>query len=114
MKPFLDKVVSILTINRQKGDTVDPIPEVVPISELRTRQNELLNQLPDKPVVLTQHGRTVAVMVGPEPYNELLEHIEDLQLALDAVEARADEEPTTDLDDYLKERGEHVPASSDS
>ena len=92
---------------------MDPLPEVVPISELRLRQNELLGQVSEKPIVLTQHGRAVAVLLGPEPYNRLLEHIEDLQLAVDAVEARAEMEPIIEFEDYLTERGEHVPAPSD-
>lgn len=91
---------------------MDPLPEVVPISELRLRQNELLEQVSDKPILLTQHGRAVAVLIGPDPYNRLLEHIEDLQLAIDAVEARAQQEPVTGFNEYLTERGERVPASS--
>ncbi len=91
---------------------MDPIPEVIPISELRLRQNQLLEQVSDEPILLTQHGRAVAVLIGPEPYNRLLEYIEDLQLAIDAVEARAEQEPVTDLEEYLTDRGERVPASS--
>lgn len=91
---------------------MDPLPRVVPISELRLKQNELLKRLSDQPIVLTQHGRPAAVLVGPEAYNRLLEHIEDLQLAIDAVEARAEREPLTEIDAYLAERGEHVPAGS--
>jgi len=90
---------------------MDPLPDVVPISELRLRQNDLLKKVSAKPILLTQHGRAVAVLLGPEPYNRLLEHIEDLQLAIDAVEARRDQEPVTDFDEYLADRGERVPAS---
>lgn len=92
---------------------MDPMPDVIPISELRTRQNELLEGISEEPILLTQHGRAVAVLVGPEPYNRLLEQLEDLQLALDAVEARAEEAPVIDFEEYLEERGEHVPAASD-
>jgi len=91
---------------------MDPLPEVIPISELRLRQNDLLEKVSGKPILLTQHGRAVAVLLGPEPYNRLLEHIEDLQLAIDAVEARKDREPVIDFEEYLADRGERVPASS--
>jgi prevent-host-death family protein len=91
---------------------MDPLPEVVPISELRLRQNDLLEKVSAKPIVLTQHGRAVAVLLGPEPYNRLLEHIEDLRLAIDAVEARKDREPVIDFEEYVADRGERVPASS--
>ena len=68
---------------------MDVVPELVPISELRTRQNEILDQLADKPVVLTQHGRAAAVLVSPEQWNLLVELVEDLTDALDALEMRA-------------------------
>lgn len=90
---------------------MDPLPDMVPISELRLRQNDLLAKVSAKPIVLTQHGRAVAVLLGPEPYNRLLEHIEDLQLAIEAVEARRDQGPLTDFDEYLADRGDRVPAS---
>jgi hypothetical protein len=54
----------------------------------------------------------VAVLLGAEPYNRLLEHIEGLQLAIDAVEARRDRDPAIDLEEYLAERGERIPAST--
>ena len=92
---------------------MDPLPDVVPISELRLRQNDLLEKVSAKPILLTQYGRAVAILLGPEPYNRLLEHIEDLQLAIDAVEARRDKEPVTDFDQYLADRDERVPASPD-
>ena len=68
---------------------MDVVPELVPISGLRTRQNEILDQLADKPVVLTQHGRAAAVLVSPEQWNLLVELVEDLTDALDALEMRA-------------------------
>lgn len=92
---------------------MDPLPDVVPISELRTRQNELLEQASEKPILLTQHGKEVAVLLGPEPYNRLLEQLDDLRLAFDAVEARAEVAPPTEFGDYLEERGRHVPTTPD-
>ena len=68
---------------------MDVVPELVPISGLRTRQNEILDQLADRPVVLTQHGRAAAVLVSPEQWNLLVEMVEDLTDALDALEMRA-------------------------
>jgi len=91
---------------------VNTLPEVIPISELRLQQNKLLRSLSDKPVLLTQHGRAVAVLLKPDFYDRLVEQIEDLQLALDAIEAREDTEPLIDFEDYLAQRGEHVPSST--
>ena len=64
------------------------IPELVPISGLRTRQNQVLSSLVDGPVVLTQHGRAAAVLVSPEQWNHLVETIEDLTDSLDAIEMK--------------------------
>jgi prevent-host-death family protein len=63
-------------------------PELVPISELRTRQNDVLSRLAQGPVVLTQHGRAAAVLVDTEVWNRLVERIEFLEEGLHAVEAR--------------------------
>ena len=84
------------------------IPKLVPISELRVRQNEILSELGEMPVVLTQHGREAAVLVSSEQWNGLLAEIEDLRDALDALEARQEAEPTTIFEDYLNERGKRV------
>ena len=80
--------------------TAVPIPDLVPISELRLRQSEVLERLPEGPVLLTQHGRAAAVLVTPEQWNEIIEHLEFLEDSLDAIEMReridAGEEPVID------------------
>lgn len=65
------------------------IPELVPISGLRTRQNQILSSLVEGPIVLTQHGRAAAVLVSPEQWNHLVETLEDLMDSLDAIEMKA-------------------------
>ena len=88
------------------------IPNLFPISELRQRQNKILQMLPDGPVVLTQHGRASVVLVSPEQWNQMVIELEDLQDALDAAEARRDAEPTISFDDYMENRGKHVQDSA--
>ncbi len=63
------------------------IPELVPISELRLRQSELLSRLSKGPVVLTQRGRAAVVLVDPDYWNQIMEELEDLRDAVDAIEA---------------------------
>jgi len=79
---------------------VFPIPELVPISELRLRQSGVLNRLSESPVILTQHGRATAVMVNPTQWNQIVERLEFLEDSLDAAEVRAridaGEEPVSD------------------
>jgi PHD/YefM family antitoxin component YafN of YafNO toxin-antitoxin module len=83
-----------------------PVP--LDISQLRLCQNEVLQKLEEGPVLLAQRGQAVAVMVSPEMWNEMVERIKDLQDALAVAQARADDEPTMDLEDYLASRGECV------
>lgn len=90
---------------------IDVMPQTRPISELRYKQAEIVDRLKDGPILLTRQGVGAAVLVDPEQWNQIVEQIEDLQLALDAVEARQAAEPVTDFEDYLVERGERVPAA---
>jgi hypothetical protein len=47
----------------------------------------------------------VAVLLGPESYNRLLEHLEDLHLVIDTVESRTGTELILDLDEYFASGG---------
>lgn len=64
------------------------IPELMPISRLRQTQNEILAKLTESPVVLTQHGRAVAVLVDPDQWNDLAEELETWQDSFAALEAK--------------------------
>ncbi len=83
---------------------MDPVPFTIPISDLRARQNEILETLGKEQVVLTHHGRPAAVMVSPERWNQLVQQLEDLQDAFEAAEARCSDEPRISLDDYVRQR----------
>jgi prevent-host-death family protein len=91
---------------------MNAIPETLPISELRFHQSEVLDQLSNGPVLLTRQGKAAAVLVDPVEWNRIVEQIEDLQLALDAVETRLAAEPVIDFDDYLVRRGERGSATT--
>jgi PHD/YefM family antitoxin component YafN of YafNO toxin-antitoxin module len=64
------------------------VPALVPISKLRQTQNEVLEKLPESPVVLTQHGQAVAVLVDPDTWNALVEALETWQDSFAALEAK--------------------------
>lgn len=66
------------------------VPDLVPISEIRQRQIEILQMIGRGPVTLTQRGRAVAVMVNPEQWNDLIDELEDLRDSLDAIESLAE------------------------
>jgi prevent-host-death family protein len=89
------------------------LPELVPISDLRTRQGEILAGLERGPVILTQHSKAAAVLVSTDQYNRMIEMLEDLQDALDAKEARRNAEPVIDFEEYLAKRGVSVSAVSE-
>lgn len=82
------------------------LPTIIPITDLRLKQNEVLASVADGPVVVTLFGRPAAVMVSPEEYDRIMVALEDLQDAADAAAARR-EAGAIDLDAYLAGR-DHV------
>ena len=55
---------------------IHPVDQIQSISEFRTRTEELLKALSDrKTILLTHHGKTRAVLVDPEAYEEQLEKL---------------------------------------
>lgn len=43
--------------------------EAVPISDLKTGPNEVIKKIAQRPMLLTQNGRSIAVLVSPEDWN---------------------------------------------
>lgn len=64
------------------------VPRTLPISDLRFKQTETLDELKAGPVLLTRQGKAAAMLVAPEQWNSLVETIKNLQLALNAVDVR--------------------------
>ncbi len=56
---------------------MNKVPDLVPISEMRTHQAAILEQLKQGPIVLTHHSKAAAVLVNPSHWNQLLELLED-------------------------------------
>lgn len=63
-------------------------PGIVPISEMRKRQAQVLEEIGRRPVIFTQRGRGVAVLVSLEQWEQLIEQMEDLEDTVTALEAR--------------------------
>lgn len=67
--------------------------EAVPITELKTGPSKLIEKLAKKPLMLTQKGKSIAVMVSPEDWNAReerlarLERLMRLQAAIDKANA---------------------------
>ncbi len=54
-------------------------PQIVPMSDLRIHQAEVLRKMGKAPVYLAQRGRPAAVLVSFEQWDALLEELDDLQ-----------------------------------
>jgi prevent-host-death family protein len=63
--------------------------DIQPISDFRTRASTVLKELQrtGRPVVLTQHGRSAAVLVDVKTYQNMIDALEALK---EIVRSRAD------------------------
>ena len=75
----------------------------LPITDLRTKQPEVLDQRQQSPVVLTHRGHGAAVLVSPRQWNEQQGELHRLRLLLEAMQIKARGEPTVGLAE-LKQR----------
>lgn len=69
-----------------------PSEDIVPLSEFRANMAATLSQLRDtgRPVVLTEHGRSAAVLLGISDYEALLDEVDllrDIRTAEDQLAA---------------------------
>ena len=86
------------------------VPRTLPISDLRFKQTETLDELKAGPVLLTRQGKAAAMLVSPDQWNSLIEVIEELRLTLGDVQALKENELRSDFCDYLRTRGDQVAA----
>jgi PHD/YefM family antitoxin component YafN of YafNO toxin-antitoxin module len=62
----------------------------IPISDLRSYESQVIDQMNVVPVVLTRRGRAAAVLVSPEQWNQLIEELDDMADALAVMQSRLD------------------------
>jgi prevent-host-death family protein len=68
---------------------MNPVPEIAPLSDLRIRQAEIIEQARHGPVVLVERGsRPALVAVTPELWNAIAERMEDLEDAIAVYRAK--------------------------
>lgn len=63
------------------------VPELVTMSEARTKLHKIIRQLPHRNVLLLKHGRPVATIMDADAYQALLEQVEDLKDRLAVFES---------------------------
>ena len=83
-----------------------PLPQAAPISDMRNHQAELLSMSKKGPVLLTARGRTAAVLLSPEKWNEIAERLHHFELLLEAkrIEAEIALDPSRLVTDEELER----------
>lgn len=64
---------------------------LVTVTEAKGRLAELLREATEEDVVVVRHGHPVAVLVGTERYDALLEELEDLKDRLSVYESARSE-----------------------
>lgn len=83
-----------------------PLPQAAPISDMRNHQVEVLTMAQKGPVLLTTRGRTAAVLLSPEKWNEIAKRLHHLELLLEAkrIEAEIVRDPSRIVTDEELER----------
>lgn len=70
--------------------TAHPLPKIIGVSELRLRQREILEQISDGPIVLSQRSQPLAVLVDVALWNRLLKELDILRDAQSTSEPQAE------------------------
>lgn len=51
--------------------------EAVPITSFKNEPTEVVAKIARQPLLLTQHGRSVAVVVNPQQWNDMVEQLSE-------------------------------------
>ena len=57
----------------------NPIPQTVPISDLRRQQAKILKMAESAPVVLISHSEPAGVLVSPQEWNHIMKRLRHLE-----------------------------------
>jgi prevent-host-death family protein len=61
-----------------------PIPQTVPISDLRRQQDKILKMAESAPVVLMSRSEPAGVLVSPQEWNHIIKRLKYLEVAQEA------------------------------
>lgn len=94
------------------------MPTMLPVTEAKPKMNELLRRAEAEDIYLARHGRPVAVIIGIDRYEELLDDLEDAKDRLSVHEALADSDDRVPYDEAVAlagpGRAPQVPVRTDS
>ena len=63
--------------------------EAIPITSFKTGPNEVVDKIAQQPLMLTQHGRSVAVVVSPEQWNSMVMQLSERRFTETEMKALA-------------------------
>jgi prevent-host-death family protein len=79
-----------------------PAPQILPVSDMRNRHNEVMDKLTNGPVFLTRHGTGEAVLLSMKQWESILASLDEqadvidlLEAQLEAAQNREEPEPFT-------------------
>ena len=61
-----------------------PVPQTVPISELRRQQDKVLKMAETAPVVLMSRSEPAGVLVSPQEWNQIINRLNQLEALQEA------------------------------
>ncbi len=67
-----------------------PAMTAVPVTDLRTRQPEIFEELKDAPILLTRQGHGAGVLVHPDTWNQLVDDLKHYRRLARVERARRD------------------------
>lgn len=65
-----------------------PAPQILPVSDIRNRHNEVMDKLSNGPVFLTRHGIGEAVLLSMRQWESILSSLEEQADVIDVLEAQ--------------------------
>ena len=83
----------------------------IPITELRTKQPEVLDHLQSSPIVLTHRGHGAAVLVSPAQWNYQQAELQRLRLIVEAMQIKAQGKATVPLAEVKRRIAEKTGSS---
>ncbi len=66
---------------------MNKLPQTASIADLRNSHLAVLEKLANGPVVINSRSTPVGVLISPQMWDRIAEHVEDLEDSLDALKA---------------------------
>lgn len=81
--------------------------EAIPITAFKTEPNQIVEKVAQQPLLLTQHGRSVAVIVSPQEWNKLAAQLAERKFSQAEVDALIEAYQQKDSEENTLTLAEH-------